>query len=430
MIGNSIALLYGHAQYRVSLPGDCVIHAIHKHTEKPLADPARAARTALRAPVGLPPLSQWARHGGKACILVADITRPTPNGALLPQVVAELEAAGISRTEMTILIATGLHRPAPEAEKKIIVGDSHVFNTVRVENHYANDDRQHVKIGTTSSGTPVWVDRRFVEADVKVVIGLVEPHFMAGYSGGRKLVVPGLAHRETILVFHSPKFMEHPRACNCVIDGNPLHQDHLEIMAMVGAVFSLNVIIDENREMVFINSGEIIQSHLESVAFARGICEVPVPRQFDTILTSAGGFPLDKTYYQTVKGMVSPLDILRPGGRVIIVSECSEGMGSADFLESQKLLAELGPEGFIQRISAPAYRPIVDQWQTEKLVEALRKGQIYLYTANLNAQDWALTCVSRAENPRQAVLESIERSGDPHVAVIPEGPYVIPLLRQ
>jgi nickel-dependent lactate racemase len=427
MKSHRVQLLYGQTTCDVSLPEEYRIHEIHKEPSNPLPDPARATLAALQDPVEMRPLSQIARNARSVCILISDITRPTPNGVVLPHIIAELEAAGISRDNVTILIATGLHRPAPKAEKRIIVGDETVFSSVRVVNHYANNDAQHVKLRSTTRGTPVLIDKRFVEADVKVLIGLVEPHFMAGYSGGRKLVAPGIAHRETILTFHAPPFMEDPNARNCNLEGNPLHEDQLEIVSMVGDIFAVNVIINEERDIVFVNAGEVIQSHLESVAFARRICEVEIPEKFSTILTSAGGFPLDKTYYQTVKGMVSPLDILKPGGNVIIVSECSEGMGSDNFLESQRWLAESDPQSFIRRISEPGRKTLIDQWETEKLVESLKKGEVYLFSECLTEADWALTCVHRARSVEQAVHDSVAKSNDPHVAVIPEGPYVIPL---
>lgn len=429
MKSQRLHLLYGKTACDVCLPEEYIIHEIHKKQSNPLADADKAIRAALQDPVQTPPLSQIARNCRSVCILVSDITRPTPNGTVLPHIIAELEAAGIAGDQVTILIATGLHRPAPEAEKRIIIGDKNIFSSLRIVNHYANNDDQHVRLGTTSRGTPVLIDRRFVEADVRVLIGLVEPHFMAGYSGGRKLVAPGIAHRETILTFHSPAFMEDPKARNCNLEGNPLHEDQLEIVSMVGDILAVNVIIDEQRDIVFVNAGEAVESHREAVVFARGICEVELPRQFSTVLTSAGGFPLDKTYYQTVKGMVSPLDILKPGGNVIIVSECSEGMGSDNFLEAQIWLAQSDPQSFIRRISKSGHQPIIDQWQTEKLVESLKKGEVFLFSENLTEEDWALTCVHRARSVEQSVRDSLEQSGDPHVAVIPEGPYVIPLYK-
>jgi nickel-dependent lactate racemase len=350
-----------------------------------------------------------------------------PNELLLSPIVSELEAAGISRSHITILIATGLHRPAPEDEKRFIIGDTDLYDSIKVENHHAQDDAAHLRLGTTTKGTPILIDRRFVEADIKVVTGLIEPHWMAGYSGGRKLIVPGLAHRETIMAFHSPVFMEHPQAHNCILDGNPLCEDQLEVVDMLdGEIFGVNVVIDEGRRLVAVTSGSLLESHLEAVDAARKLSEIPIPQKFFTIVTSAGGFPLDKTYYQTIKGMYAPLDILLPGGSIVLVSECSEGWGSKQFIEAQKLLNDLGPEGFVKRISGPTFPAIIDQWQTEKLAQTLQKARIFLHSPNLGEEKWSLTCVEKARTAEEAVAESMERSGDKNVAVIPEGPYVIP----
>jgi nickel-dependent lactate racemase len=222
---------------------------------------------------------------------------------------------------------------------------------VRVENHYARNDEDHVLIGATKTrGTVVRLDKRFVEADLKIVTGLVEPHFMAGYSGGRKVIAPGLAHAETITTFHSARFMADPNASNCNFEGNPLHEEQLEIVRMLGDAFALNTVIDEERRPSFVNFGEIVVSHLAAVEFARGYSEVPVPRRFHTVVTGAAGYPLDATYYQTVKGMVGPIDILAPGGRLIIASDCSEGIGSEEFVEAQRRLVRLGPDKFLESI--------------------------------------------------------------------------------
>jgi nickel-dependent lactate racemase len=171
----------------------------------------------------------------------------------------------------------------------------------------------------------VRLDRRFVSADLRIATGLVEPHFMAGYSGGRKVIAPGVAHRETITTFHSARFMEHPGAANCVLDGNPLHAEQLEIVRMIGGAYAVNTVIDAERRLAFVNFGEVVASHLAAVDFIRAYAEVPVPRRYATVLTSAAGYPLDKTYYQTVKGMVGPLDILAPRGDLIIASAFPRG---------------------------------------------------------------------------------------------------------
>jgi len=201
-----------------------------------------------------------------------------------------------------------------------------VLRNVRVKNHYATRDEDHVLLGITGTrGTVVRLDRRFVEPDLRIAVGLVEPHFMAGYSGGRKVIAPGLAHAETITTFHSARFMADPKAGNCNFEGNPLHEEQLEIVRMLGGALAINAVIDEERRPSFINFGEIVASHAEAVAFVRNYAEVSATRRFKTVITSAAGYPLDKTYYQTVKGMVSPIDILAPGGRLIVAPVSTKG---------------------------------------------------------------------------------------------------------
>jgi nickel-dependent lactate racemase len=348
----------------------------------------------------------------------------------VPTLVRELLAGGIRAEAITVLVATGLHRPNEGAELEELVGSRWVLDTVKVENHFARDDPAHVELGTTKSGgVPVKLDRRFALADLKIATGLVEPHFMAGWSGGRKVIAPGVAHKDTITTFHSARFMEHPLAANCVLEGNPLHLAQLEIVSMLGGALALNTVIDEERRLSFVNFGEIAASHLAAVEHVRGFAEVPVAETFGTVVTSAAGYPLDKTYYQTVKGMVAPLDILAPGGDLIIASACSEGMGSAEFVDAQRRLVEHGPERFLQEISAKRFADI-DEWQTEMQLKPMRQGRVQLYSDRLTEADWPLTGVERARSVRAAVERSVARSGDPRVAVIPEGPYVVPVHRR
>ena len=203
---------------------------------------------------------------------------------------------------------------------------------------------------------PVKLDRRLVEADLKIATGLVEPHFMAGWSGGRKVIAPGVAHKDTITTFHSARFMEHPNATSCNLDGNPLHETQLEIVAMLGGALALNTVIDEERRLSFVNFGEIVASHLDAVRHMREYAEVAVAERFSTVVTSAAGYPLDKTYYQTVKGMVTPMDILAPGGDLIIASSCSEGMGSRSSSTPSAAWSSRAPSASSRR-SAPSASP-------------------------------------------------------------------------
>lgn len=420
-----IDLRYGKGTYRLGLDPDWRVTVIRKPEMPLLADPVGAVREALANPVGARPLAEAARGARTACILVCDITRPVPNGLFLPLLVRTLLDAGVPASGITILVATGLHRPNEGDELAELVGDPWVMGTVRVLNHFARNDADHVDLGPTARGTPVKLDRRFVEADVRIATGLVEPHFMAGYSGGRKVIAPGVAHKDTITTFHSARFMAHPRAANCVLEGNPLHEEQLEIMGKLGHALALNTVIDEHRKLSFVNFGEVVQSHLLAVDFIRRYAVVPVARRFATVVTSAAGYPLDKTYYQTVKGMVAPIDILKPGGDLLIVSQCAEGMGSTEYVDAQRRLLGLGPDGFEADISAKRFADI-DEWQTQMQLKPMRVGSVHLYSEGLDARSVALTGVRSMGSVPDAIRASVARSGDPHIAVIPEGPYVVP----
>ena len=349
-----------------------------------------------------------------------------PNHLFLRPMIEQLLGAGIAPEAITVLIATGLHRPNEGEELARVVGDPWVLDKVRVVNHFARDDAAHVDFGRTKGrGVPVKLDRRFVEAEVRIATGLVEPHFMAGYSGGRKVVAPGVAHADTIRTFHSAAFMESPAAVSCNLAGNPLHEEQLEIVRMLGDVMALNTVINEQRELVFVSYGDIIGSHDAAVRFVRDWIQVPVPRRFKTVVTSAAGFPLDQTYYQTVKGMVTPLDILAPGGTLIVASNCSEGLGSTEFRASQRRLVEMGPDGFLRSILPKALADI-DEWQTEMQLKPMRVGRVQLYTEGLPREDRSLTGVEVVSDLDAAIRDAVAAGGDGAAAFIPEGPYVIP----
>ena len=422
----SISYGRGHLQFR--LPPKACATVIKKNVLPPIKDSALAVRAALDAPISAPPFRELARGRRSACILICDKTRPVPNRLFLWPMIEELLAAGVPRGRICVLVATGLHRPNTDEELAEVVGDPRVLATVRVENHFARDDAGHVDLGPTATrGTPVKIDRRFIEADLRVATGLVEPHFMAGYSGGRKVVAPGIAHADTIRTFHSARFMADPLARQCNLEGNPLHEEQLQIVQKIGEIYGLNTVIDDRRNLAQVTFGEIIASHAAAVSFVRKMVEIRLPRRFRTIVTSAGGYPLDETYYQTVKGMVSPIDILEPGGTLIIASECSDGFGSAEFLAAQTRLVQIGSEAFLAGLLGKPLADI-DEWQTQMQLKPTRLGRVQLYTTGLTASERRLTGVEPVESLDQAILESTARAKDDAVAVIPEGPYVVPFL--
>ncbi|MDH3451824.1 MAG: nickel-dependent lactate racemase [Gammaproteobacteria bacterium] len=422
-----IELAYGTTGLRLTLPEQAEATVIRKQPLPVPGDAGSVIEQALANPIEAEALEMAARNAASACILICDITRPVPNHLFLRPVIERLMSAGVPGKAITVLVATGLHRPNLGDELRELIGDAWVLENVNVANHDARDDAAHVSLGETRARkVPVRLDRRFVEADLKIATGLVEPHFMAGYSGGRKVIAPGVAHHTTIRTFHSARFMEDPKASSCNLAGNPLHEEQLEIVAMLDdGVLALNTVIDEARNLIHASFGDVVASHLTTVAFVRDSIEVKVPRRFNTVVTTAAGYPLDKTYYQTVKGMVTPLDILEPGGTLIIASDCSEGVGSAEFRAAQQRLIELGPDAFLETLSGKRLAD-VDEWQTEMQLKPMRVGTIALYSQGLSDEDHALTGVDRVRDLSGAIRDSIERHADPAIAVVPEGPYVVP----
>src|SRR5258708_6078612 len=219
--------------------------------------------------------------------------------------------------------------------------------------------------------------------------------------------------------------MSHTEGENCILEGNPLHEEQIAIVRMLGSVLAVNTVIDEHRRLSFVNYGEIIESHRQAVAFTQRYARVPIGRRFQTVVTSAAGYPLDKTYYQTVKGMVGPIDILEPGGNLVILSECSEGLGSDEYADAQRRLIALGADGFFADISRKQFADI-DEWQTQMQLKPMKAGAVHLYAGGLGASDRALTGVNLIDSVEDTLQRCIEQSGDHALAVIPEGPYVVP----
>lgn len=426
-----VSVLYGRGQLGFRLPANVEATIVRKPVMPVLPSPEAEVRSVLAGrpsedfPTGVS-LNALASGAGSACIAICDITRPVPNHLFLRPMIEMMWHAGIARDKITVLVATGLHRPNTGTELEELIGDAWVTRNVQVQNHFARDESQHVTVGTTTRRkTLVKLDRRFVEADLRIATGLVEPHFMAGYSGGRKVIAPGLAHADTITTFHSARFMADPAARNCNLDCNPLHEEQLEIVRMLGEVWGINTVIDENRNLAYVNFGDVIASHARAVQVARQYCEVRLPRRFKTVVTSAAGYPLDKTYYQTIKGMVGAANILAPGGDLIIASQCSEGLGSPEFVEAQRRMIALGQAEFLRSVHARSHAQI-DEWQTQMQVQLQAQGNVTLVSSGLKQEDLSLTGVQWAPSIEHALQESLARQQDHAVAIIPEGPYVVP----
>tara|TARA_B100000131_G_scaffold104344_1_gene101404 strand:+ start:15615 stop:16898 length:1284 start_codon:yes stop_codon:yes gene_type:complete len=425
MPDKSIKILYGDEGFNLKLQEHWNPNIIRKPKMPIIKDINSEIDKIFINSVGCESLKNVSKKSKTACILVCDITRPVPNNLYIEKLIKKLIEYKLTAENILILIATGLHRPASKKEIKNIIGSDWVLKNINIKNHFARDDQMHSTVGITTKGNEIKLDKRFLNADLKIVTGLVEPHFMAGYSGGRKVIAPGIAHASTITRFHSAKYMEDKNAKSCNLINNPLHEDQLEIVNMIGNVYAINCVIDENRKLSFINFGDVIKSHEEAVNFIKIYAIVKCDKKYDTIITSAAGAPLDGNFYQTVKGMVTPLDILKKGGDLIILSKCNEGLGSEEFKQSQLNLLNIGSDKFLKNILNKKHAEI-DEWQTEMEIKSLTKGNIYLFSDGLTKAEEQLTGVNIIYNVENKINESINNHNNSNIAIIPEGPYVIP----
>jgi nickel-dependent lactate racemase len=418
-----VTLDYGRTGLEVNLPDDRVVGPLAIRPAAPIPSPEGAIADALARPIGTPPLGQLARGRKNACILVCDITRPVPNRLILPPVLRTLEQQGIARRDILILIATGLHRPNEGAELEEMLGPDIVAN-YRVENHHGKVLDEHDYLGETPNGVPVWLDRRYLRADLKITTGLIEPHLMAGYSGGRKVICPGIAALETVKVWHGPRFLEHPKADCGFLDGNPVHEENTRIALMAGCDFIVNVSIDGQRRITWVGAGDMIKAWEQGVRFVEQVVKVPVREPVDVVVTSSAGYPLDTTWYQAVKGLTGALPIVKRGGTIILAASLTEGLGSPEF---QRLMAENADlKLFKQRILGKDYF-MMDQWQLEELAKVVERCRVKVVSHGLPPDTLRRCHVEPAPTVEQAVADCLAEYGpQAKVAVIPKGPYVLP----
>lgn len=417
-----VRLEYGRDGLEVDLPDTHVVRSLaYKHVQ-PLPDPRQSLIDALSAPIGSPPLAHIAAGKQSACIVICDITRPVPNALILPPLLQELEQVGIARDQILILIATGLHRPNEGDELIEIVGPTIAAN-YRVENHHGQVLDEHTYLGESPRGVPIWIDSRYVQADIKITVGLIEPHLMAGYSGGRKLICPGIAALETVKVWHSPRFLEHPLADCGILDGNPVHEENTWIGRHAGCDFIVNVVLDDHRRPLKFVAGDMEQAFLEGVAFVRNVVADSVPKAVDIVVTSGAGYPLDTTFYQSIKGMTGALPIVKDGGTIIIAASLQEGIGSPQF---ESLFRENDSlESFVTRIQGQDYF-VMDQWQLEELAKVRRRAKVKVVSNGLSPSVLNELFVESAPCVETAVADSLAEYGpEATIAVIPKGPYVL-----
>jgi lactate racemase len=416
----NISIDHGKRGLTVSIPEKNLLTVAKLKDEPPLPDPGKTLLTMLLDPIGSSPFPEICKGRKAACVVVSDKTRPVPNVVLLPPLLATLDAMNI---QTTILVACGMHSPTEGTDLDEILGKD-IASGYKIVNHRGDDERELSVLGKSKKGFAIAINRHYAEADLRILTGFIEPHFMAGFSGGRKAVCPGICGTQTMRYAHSAELMSSPLSAAGIIDNNPFHEFSLEVARRAGVDFIVNVVLNRSKEITGIFAGDLDKAHMAGVAFCRKQASVSVPAEADIVVTSNGGHPLDQDFYQTVKGMVSALPAVKRGGTIIIASECKKGLGSDEFRDM--LLSMKTPDSFTDMINKPGFFR-VDQWEVQQLVKALSKVKVKVACSCIAAEDLRRCHVEPADSVESAIRESIREYGpSAKITVIPSGPYVIP----
>jgi nickel-dependent lactate racemase len=413
-----VRLAYGRAGLDVDLPAGADV--LEPRRLPGLPDEPAAIRRALREPVAGPPLREAVPAGASVGVSVCDVTRPFPARRVLPVLLEELD-----RARVTVFVATGTHRACTPAELERMLG-ADVLAAVEVVQHDAFDRARHAPLGVVpGSAAPALVERAFLEHDVRLTTGFIEPHFFAGFSGGPKMVVPGLAHLDTVLELHSAARIGHPRATWGVTRGNPVHDGIRGVAGRAGVAFNLDVTLNAEHRITAVFAGEPSASHEAGCAFAMETAMAPVAAPYDVVVSTNSGYPLDQNLYQTVKGMSAAAQIVRPGGVILMASECSDGL--PEHGRYKDLLRDSdGPSAFLDRLArAPAAEH--DQWQVQ--VQALIQGRarVLVHAGGLTPEQLRAAWLEPAGDIASRAAELLDAAGPgARLAVLPQGPQTIP----
>ncbi len=419
-----VSLAYGRSRLAIDLP-DAVTTVVEPTYQPATGDPAGLLREAVRNPVAGKPLREVVRPGQTVAISLCDGTRPQPRSLMIPAVLDELDGI-VDPADVVLLIATGTHRGNTDAELREMLGDD-IVDSVRVVNHDARDSASLVWRGRYGDGVPVWLNREWVDADVRITTGFVEPHFFAGFSGGPKLVAPGLAALETVLTLHNAARIGHPAATWGVIEGNPVHDDVRAIAAGTGVDFSVDVVLNRDQQIVQAFAGELFAMHESACAAARRVAMRSVPAPYDVVVTTNSGYPLDQNLYQAVKGMSAAAKVVKPGGLIVCAAECRDGFpGHGSY--RQVLASRSSPRELLDAIeSTDTVTP--DQWQVQIQAKIQCHADVVMHTGYLSDAELRSAHLTRTDDITATVAKALATAGpDARVCVLPEGPQTIPYL--
>jgi lactate racemase len=416
-----VTLAYGRGSLDVELPeGTQVVTPVPTPAN---ADVRAELRRALREPVSGPPLRERVQRGQTVAISACDITRAQPRHLMLPAVLEELDGI-VDLDDVVVLVATGTHRANTEAELRAMFGDA-VVDSVRIVNHDSRAPDTHRFLGTFGDGVPVSLNELWVDADVRITTGFVEPHFFAGFSGGPKMVAPGLASLDTVLVLHDARRIGDPRATWGVTAGNPIHDDVRAIAEATGVTFAFDVILNQEQQVIEAFGGDILEMHAVAIERARAVAMAPVDDRFDVVVTSGSGFPLDQNLYQSVKGMSAASMVTRPGGMIVCAAECVDGYPDHGSYRDV-LTSAPSPQALVDLISAREVT-VPDQWQVQIQARIQSAHRVVMHTSYLSDEDLASAHLAQTDDIAATVAEQVRAVGaGARVCALPEGPQTIP----
>ena len=418
-----VKLAYGKEGLEVELP-ERNVTVLEPRYVPGLPDEAGALREAMRKPLGAPPLRELVSAKDSVAVVFSDLTRPMPSDRVLPVLLQELDH--IPRRNITLINALGTHRRQTEAELARMLGQE-VVDRYRIIQHDAGDKENMVYVGQTSFGREAWVNRTYMAADVKILTGFIEPHIFAGFSGGPKAVLPGVADERLILGNHSAPMLAHPKATWGVTEGNPVYQEMSEVAAMTHPTFLLNVTLNKRREISGVYAGDLTLAHQRGTAAAKKAAMIAVAAPFDIVITSNSGYPLDLNLYQAVKGMSAAAQIVKPGGAIIAAAECWDGV--PDHGHYKELLHRASsPRELLDIVNAPGFL-MIDQWECQLQAQIQLKADVYVKNSYLSDEEIRRALYLPCQRIEDTLAELLARYGpQATICVLPEGPQTIPYI--
>ena len=418
-----IELAYGKERLKAEIPDHIHTELVEPRYVKGLPDQEKAVKDALDQAINHPPLSDSVSEGQKVAIIFSDITRATPYQVILPPL---LNALGqVPDKNITFFCATGTHRPATPGELITILGKE-ITERFRIVQNNASDPSQHKYVGTTSSGNRILLNSEILEYDLRILTGFIEPHFFAGFSGGGKALMPGMASLETVRNNHSISKLEHPNTRWGYTSGNPLWEELMEAAELAAPLFLLNITLNRDKEITGVFAGELREAHERGCSFAKETAMAPLEEAFDVVITSNSGYPLDLNVYQSVKGMSAAERIVKKGGSIIMVAECWDGIPAGSDYET--ILKSVENVGALMDFIREHEDELQDTWQVYFQAMVQMKADVYLYS-NLDQKTVKSAHLEPVENLNRLVLELVEKYGpDTRICVLPEGPHTIPYL--